>query len=210
MSDHNHNNGITVVGSGTAESTPDLMQVDIGVSVRSQTVAEASSSARDHASALIDALTGSGVDRSDIATRSYSVYSEFDHRDGEQRLLGYRVDNELGVTIRDVGSAGAILDAAVSAVGDPVTINRVHLSVDDETTARGQAREAAWGDALRRAEHLAGLAGRTLGPVVSIVESTGHTPSPRPMLRTAMAESTPIEAGTSATTVTLEVRFSLD
>ncbi|HEX6221882.1 MAG TPA: SIMPL domain-containing protein [Acidimicrobiia bacterium] len=202
--------GITVAGSGSAESVPDLMHVDIGVSVRSETVSEASRQARDHATALIDALTASGVERSDVATRTYSVHPEYDHRDGEQRLLGYRVDNELSVTIREVSAAGSILDAAVSAAEDFVTINRVQLAVADESAARDQAREAAWGDALARAEHLAGLAGRSLGPVLSIVESTGQSPGPRPMMRTAMAESTPIQAGTATTNVTLEVRFSLD
>lgn len=202
--------GITVVGTGSAESTPDLMNVDIGVSVRSKTVAEASDQARLHAGSLIDALIEAGLERKDVTTRNYSVHPEYDHRDGQQHLLGYRVSNELSVTIRDMPAAGSILDAAVSAVGDPVTINRVQLTVDDETGARDLAREAAWGDALARAEHLARLAGRTLGRVVSIVESTGHIVPPRPLMRAAMAEATPIEAGIAATTVTLEVRFSLD
>lgn len=208
MSDHHA--GITVVGTGSAESVPDLMRVDIGVSIRSESVADASSQAREHATSLIDALVGSGVERSDIATTTYSVHAEYDHRDGQQRLLGYRVDNELGVTIRDIPAAGSVLDAAVSAVGDTVTINRVQLASEDETAARDQAREAAWGDALARAQHLAGLATRSLGPVISIVESTTHSPAPRPMMRMAAAESTPIEAGTHTTTVTLEVRFSFD
>jgi hypothetical protein len=125
-------------------------------------------------------------------------------------LLGYRVANELSVTIRDIAAAGSILDIAVSAVGDPVTINRVQLSVEDETAARDLAREAAWGDAVARAEHLARLADRTLGPAVSIIESAGAPVPPRPMMRTAIAEATPIEAGTASTTVTLEVRFALD
>lgn len=203
-------NGITVVGTGFAEATPDLMNVDIGVSVRSESVTEASGQARQDAASLIDALTRAGLERKDIVTRNYSVHPEYDHRDGQQRLLGYRVTNEIGVTIRDVAGAGAILDAAVSAVGDAVTINRVQLTLDDEKPARDVAREAAWEDALGRAEHLARLAGRTLGPVVSIVESTGHTFPPRPMMRAAMAESTPIEAGTTSTKVDLEIRFSLD
>jgi uncharacterized protein YggE len=186
------------------------MNVDIAVSVRSPSVAEASSQARQHAASLIEALTGAGVEREGIVTRNYSVHPEFDHRDGQQRLLGYRVTNEIDVTIRDLPGAGSILDAAVSAVGDAVTINRVQLTVDDEREARDLAREAAWGDALGRAEHLARLAGRTLGPAVSIVESTAHNFPPRPMMRAAMAEATPIEAGTASTTVNLEVRFELD
>ncbi|HXV72957.1 MAG TPA: SIMPL domain-containing protein [Acidimicrobiia bacterium] len=206
----NHDSGITVVGTGSADTAPDVMSVDIGVSVRSDTVESASSQTRAHATSLIEALTARGLDHKDIATRNFSVHPEYDHRDGQERLLGYRVTNDLTVTIRDVAGAGSILDAAISAVGDPVTINRVQLSVDDETAARDRAREAAWGDALARAEHLARLAGATLGPAVSIVESAGQMMPPRPMMRAALAEATPIEAGTASITVTLEVRFGLD
>lgn len=201
--------GIIVVGTGSAEWTPDVMTVDIGVSVRSESVAEASSKTRDLASALIGALTDAGVERRDIATENFSVHPEYDHREGAQSLLGYRVTNELRVAIREIASGGAILDGALSAVGDPVTVNRVQLSLDDETAARDMAREAAWGDALGRAEHLARLAGRTLGSAVRITESSGQSLPPRPMMRSAMAEATPIEAGTASTSVTLEVHFEL-
>lgn len=204
-----HGKGITVVGSGSATSTPDLMTVDVGVSVRSESVAESSAGARQHSDTLIEALKGAGIAREDIATHDYAVHPEYDHRDGQQRLLGYRVINELRVLIRDIDRAGSIIDVATSAVGDAVTVNRVHMTLEDERAVRDLAREAAWGDALAKAEHLARLAGRTLGPAIGIVESSGPAVPPRPM-RTAMAEATPIEAGTAKTTVSLEVRFGLD
>lgn len=200
--------GVTVAGVGTATSVPDVMRVDIGVSVRADTVADASTRARHQANGLIESLVAGGVQRQDIATRSYDIHPEYDHTEGGQRLLGFRVGNEFGVTIRDVSTAGTVLDRAVVAAGDALTVNRVQMRREDETEDRDRAREAAWADAEGRARHLAQLAGRQLGPVVSIVESTGQAP-PVPMARMALAEATPIEAGEATTTVTLEVRFEL-
>jgi uncharacterized protein YggE len=124
--------------------------------------------------------------------------------------LGYRVSNDLQVVLRDLSTAGEIIDAAVSAAGDESTVNGFTLSVTDDTEARDSARAAAWEDARRRAEHLAGLAGRSLGAVISIVETTGTLTPPRPMMRMAMAEATPVEPGTQSITVVVEVRFELD
>jgi uncharacterized protein YggE len=112
---------------------------------------------------------------------------------------------------RYLASAGEILDAASESSGDEATINNVSFSIEDESSARDQAREAAWSDAVARAEHLARLSGRSLGDVVSIVETTGRPPGPGPVPRMSLAaaDATPIEAGTTSITVSLEVRFAL-
>jgi len=202
--------GISVTGTGEATLVPDVMTVDVGVSVRAESVAAAAESSRAHAMALIDSLAASGVERVDIATTNYSVSPEYDYQDGVQRLLGFRVSNDLTVTLRDLERSGSVIDAAVAAAGDAVTVNRVVFSSSDEQPARHRAREAAWADAIARAEHLAELAGRGLGPAVSVVETPRNAPGPRPMARmAAVAEATPIEGGSVNVAVSLEVRFVL-
>ncbi len=202
--------GVSVSGVGEIGVPPDLMTVDIGVSVRADTVAEAANTARERANALIESLAASGIDRKDITTVNYSVFPEYDHHEGRQRLLGFRVSNDLKVTVHDLSGVGGVIDDAVAAAGDVVTVNNVGFSVDDDAAARAQAREKAWADALAKAEQLAGLAGRSLGQAVSIVESSGRLPGPRPMMRmAAMADSSPVESGTSQISVTLDVRFEL-
>jgi uncharacterized protein len=202
--------GITVIGTGEVAAPPDVMTVEIGVSVRADTVASASTSAREGATRLIETLTGLGVARDDIATTTYAVHPEYDHHEGAQRLLGYRVSNDLRVRLRDVTRAGETIDAGVGAVGDMATVNQIVFSIDDAKDANDRARVAAWGDAVAKAEHLASLAGRPLGPVVAIVETSGRLPGPRPLARMAMAEASPIEPGTTGVTVTLEVRFPFE
>lgn len=202
--------GISVTGVGRATATPDLARLSLGVSVRGVTVTEASALARDRSSALLEALESCGVDKADIATTNYSVFADHDHPKGKERLLGYRVTNEVQVTVRDLARLGATIDDAVEAGGDAASVNRLVFDVDDDTATRDLAREAAWEDARRKAAHLAQLAGRELGPAERIAETTGGAPSPRMLAAPmAVAESTPIEAGTSTITVTLDVRFSI-
>ena len=209
---HHSEPGITVTGVGHSAAPPDVMTADLGISVLAANVAKGRALATDRARALISSLTDRGVANDDIQTTHYAIHPEYDHYEGQQRLRGYRVSNDLRVTLRDFGSAGEMLDAAAEAGGDEVTINNVSFSVEDQAEGRDRARETAWNDAVARAEHLARLSGRTLGEVMSIIEATARQPGPGPLPRMAMAtaDSTPIEAGSTSITVTLEVHFALD
>lgn len=207
---HHSEPGITVTGLGHSSASPDVMTVDMGISVLAATVAEARSLATSKAQDLIATLKDAGLTEEDIQTARYSIHPEYDHHEGQQKLRGYRVSNDLQVALHELASAGETLDAAAEAGGDEMTINNVSFSIEDQTAARDQAREVAWSDAVARAEHLARLSGRTLGDVVGIVETTGRPPGPGPLPRMALAaDATPIEAGATSITVNLEVRFAL-
>lgn len=210
MTDQSPSSGITVVGGGEVFARPDLATVVLGVSVLGDSVAGATAAAREGAEAVLAALEGSGVSSEDVTTTTYSVFPEYDHHEGTQRLIGFRVTNQQRVRVRDVSRVGEVIDRCAEAAGDAATVDSVTFSVEDESALSGRARELAWSDAQVKAEHLATLAGRSLGPVVSVVESATRPPGPFPMARlAAMAESTPIETGTTTVAVTLVVRFEL-
>ena len=207
-----HTPEVTVTGTGEVTAPPDTVTVDLGVSVIDETVASASEAAAGAAQALIAALVDRGVDRSDITTVDYSIAPEYDWSDNQRRLLGFRVNNTVKAEFRDLTRSGEVLDAAVVAGGDAAHINNLHFSIADEATTRASARDAAWSDAVAKAEQLAGLSGQTLGKAVSIVETVpGHRgPFPIARLRMETADvSTPVEGGSTTVTVTLEVRFRL-
>jgi uncharacterized protein YggE len=202
--------GISVVGVGEVEASPDRMTIDLAISPRAASVAEAASIAATKTTRLLETLAGLGVEDSRVRTSRYSINPEYDHRDGGPRLLGYRVTNSLRVTTTDLEGAGALIDAAAEVGGDDLTVDNVAYSIGDDTALRRQAREAAWETVRAQAEHVAGLAGRRLGPVLSVVERTGAEPGPV-MRMAAMAESsTPIAPGSSVVRVILETRFALD
>lgn len=204
---------ISVTGVGEVTAPPDVVTIDLGVSVLEPTVALASGSAASAAGALIAALEGQGVDRDDIATVNYTIAAEYDWSENQRRLLGFRVNNTVRARIRELARASEVLDTAVAAAGDTTQVNTLQFSIDDNRAPLAAAREAAWLDAVSRAEQLAGLSGSSLGPALSIVETVPGHPGPLPMARLRLEAadvSTPIEGGSATVGVTLQVRFALD
>jgi uncharacterized protein YggE len=201
--------GISVSGTGEVAGKPDTMTIELGVSVRRNTVLEATTEASGAATKLIASLTDAGVDEHSITTTRYSINPEYDHRNDTQVLLGYRVENTVRANISDLASSGEIIDNATAAAGDTIRVNGISFVIKDDRSLVEAAREAAWTDARAKAEHLAGLAGRKLGPVISISEIVGRPPAPMPMARLQAADSaTPLQPGSTAVSVSLQVDFS--
>ncbi len=204
--------GISVSGMGEVTGTPDTVEVGLGVSVLGETVDEAATNAAEKAQALIDSLTSNGVAEEDITTTDYSIYPEYDYSSNEERLIGYRVSNTVKAKIRNLDSTGAVLDDATVAGGDDVVVNGLSFSIEDNDELVAAAREAAWNDAMTKASQLAELSGQTLGEATTITETVSMPPIPIPYAGEAAADravETPIEPGTSAVTITLQVQFGL-
>lgn len=204
--------GISVSGIGEVKGRPDTLIVDIGVSVLRPSVDEATADAARLAQAVIDALKGKGVAEEDIATTNYSIWPEYEYRNDTQTLRGYRVQNVVSASIRDLDNAGAAIDAATAAGGNDTIVQGVRFAIEEDSELVTAARAAAWADARSKAEQLAGLAGRRLGAAVSISESTSF-PAPGPIYARAEAAgdvATPIEPGQQTVTVTISVQFALE
>jgi uncharacterized protein YggE len=206
--------GISVSGRGEVFGTPDTLTINLGVSVLRDDVSTATGDAADLAERLIAALTNRGVEDRDVQTSNYSIHPEYDWSGEQRRLVGYRVNNTVSAKIRDLDRAGEIIDAATAAGGDDVVVNGLSFSLEDNDELIVAAREAAWQDALAKAQQLASLSGTTLGTPVSISESFSSEPPPiyyeRAPEAGADAAFTPIEPGQETVTVNLQVRFAID
>lgn len=201
---------ITVVGEGRHRGEPDIATVTLGVSVEGDSVARARSDAAELATALHESLAAEGIESSDIQTIEYAVHPVHDYRNEHRRLIGYRVTNRVAVTIRALDRAGAIIDRAGATGGNAVIVDGVTFGLEDEKALDDAAREAAWHDALRRAEHLAELAGVALGAPASISETAANQPPiARRMAFVAEAAdaSTPLQPGAHEASVSLHVTF---
>jgi uncharacterized protein YggE len=91
--------------------------------------------------------------------------------------------------------AGQVAAAAVAAGGHGARVNGLELVVGDPAPVAAAAREAAWRDAVGRAEQYAALAGSSLGPVLQVRETPPPPPDARPM-RLLAAEATPTAPAT--------------
>lgn len=204
-------NVITVSGTGEVAGVPDVLVVDFGVSVLRPTVDVATSDAASLANAIIEAVKAKGVAERDIQTASYSIYAEYDYRNDDRTILGYRVGNVLTLKVRQIDKAGEVIDAAVAAGGNDAVVNGIRFDLENNQELVKAARDAAWADASAKATQLAGLAELELGKALTISESTSTAPPIIYERAVAAASdgSTPIQAGEQTVTVVLQVQFSV-
>lgn len=205
--------GINVTGQGRVTGTPDTLTITLGVSVLRDTVGQATGDAGTRADAVIAALKAGGVAEADIQTANYSIYPEYEYSERGQRLLGYRVSNQLLVKVRDLDRAGEVIDAATAAGGDDAVVHGLSFSIEDNQALLEAARTAAWNDAEAKARQLARLAGVVLGRAVSITETIQFDSRPiffEEFSRASFdAAATPIEPGQSEVAVVIQVTFAL-
>ena len=109
---------------------------------------------------------------------------------------GYRVVNQVRLTVREIKRLGEILDAAVTLGANQV--NGIVFDVSNAETLKDEARKL-----------YATAAGAQLGNVLTISENVNAGPQPMSMARSAVAGAVPIEAGTRTLTVGVHVTYGL-
>jgi uncharacterized protein YggE len=169
---------ITVVGQGEAFGTPDQAQAQVGVEIFAQTVAEATSQNQATFDRLMAALIDLGIAEEDIQTSNYSVWAEQRYNENgiPEGIAGYRVTNQVSVTIRDISKVSDVLAAAIDAGAN--SIYGVSFNVADPAALEAEARAAAMADAQQRAQSLAGLGNVELGSISIISEVIGSPVQP--------------------------------
>jgi uncharacterized protein YggE len=200
---------VTVVGSGEVQGTPDTLTANVSIEATAPDVTAAMNQTSDRQQAVINALTGSGVQSADIRTTNVSLQPQYSGGDNPS-ITGYRASNSIEVKIRQLNNASQALALIVSTGGDLTRINSVDYSIDDDSQLVKDARTRAFDDAKDRAEQYAQLAGLTLGKVVSISEASGATPvpPPPPMPRAAM-EAVPLQPGQQSVGFSVTVIWEL-
>jgi len=204
---------VTVDGTGQASIAPDTAVIELGVQNRAISASAALSQTNVQAGALISALVAAGVQRADIQTLSvnlFPVYTPSQTQGAPPTLTGFNASNVVRVRAHDVSMVGSLLDTAVGAGAN--TIQGVRFEVSDPVDAQSRARADALTNARQKAEQLALLAGRTLGRIRAVVESS----SPGQTIPFALAaggrggaNTVPIEPGAQNVQITVQVTWEL-
>ncbi|WP_137130264.1 SIMPL domain-containing protein [Rhizobium sp. FY34] len=209
---------ISVTGEGRAAMAPDMAVISLSV-VRMGDTAQAALTDNNAAMTVVmEALRGQGIAERDIQTSDFSIFPRYSQpdpirpQDGSEmpKITGYQVSNSLTVRVRDLKKLGALLDQSIK-----LGINQggqISFTNADPKGAMDEARRNAVTDAMAKAATLAQAAGGSLGPVISIVESSLR-PEPMPLMRSmAMAkeaDSVPVASGENTYMVLVEMKFSL-
>jgi uncharacterized protein YggE len=203
---------LSVTGRGEVLLTPDIAQISIGVRTESEDVAEAMASNTSQVQEVIDVLVAQGVSERDIQTNNFSIYpqQQYDEK-GQVIATAFIVENTVNVTVRDLESLGALLDAAVTSGAN--SIYGIQFDLEDKTEATSEARQAAVENARAQAEELAQAAGVTLGEIQSI-NAYSTTPGPIFYGRGGVAEQAaadvPISPGQLSITVEVNVIYTIE
>lgn len=207
---------VRVTSTGQADAVPDAARASLTVEITDPESAEkAQADAAVAATAVLDALTSAGVADADIATQGVSVAPVYTYTDAGQQLQGYRAAQTFTVTLRDLSTAGATLDSVVAASGNAVRVDSFSTFVTDPTVAAKAARAQAVDLAEAQAQQYAELLGFTLGDVMSVSESTSSVGPPpiayaEDAAGAAQKVPTPIEAGTTQISVTLDISWAIE
>ncbi|WP_296679854.1 SIMPL domain-containing protein [Novosphingobium sp.] len=147
--------------SDNVNAKPDAATVSAGVTTRAMGANEAARLNAVRMDQIINRLKQLGVAASDIQTNSFSLnplYSYNNSNEGRQpTFLGYDVNNQVTVKLRDIAKIGPALDALVAAGAN--SFSGPNFVLDNDTAARTQARKNAFTSAEARARELAGYAG---------------------------------------------------
>lgn len=212
ISTDNGRPSIAARGIGLVKGTPDTLRVVLGVETRSASAKDALAANNEKANALVDTLTGKGVEAKDIQTSQLSIHPTYD--DKGQRITGYQVNNTVTATLHDIAGAGALIDAAAGAVGDAVRVQSIGFSIDDDSAMKAEARTQAVHLAQLQAEQMAKAAGVKLGAIrlISEVPASGPMPYYERLAGAPAADaakSAPILPGQQELSVTVDVVWDI-
>ena len=186
---------VTVAGAGAATAVPDTALLQLGVETRGPTPAEALDACGRALEQLAAALDAEGVSPARRTTGGLELHEDWETRQPGRGPVAYLAGARLTVRLDQPARAGQVAAAAVAAGGDAARVNGLELVVGDPASVAAAAREAAWRDALARAEQYATLAGSALGPVLEVKEVPPPPPDARPV-RLLAADATPAAPAT--------------
>jgi uncharacterized protein len=199
---------VSVSATGSVAAEPDVAYVTAGVVAEADTAREAIARNNAAMAKVLAGLKSAGVAAKDLQTTALNVEPRYTQaKDGRPATInGYRVANQVRLTVRDVRKLGDLLDQAITLGANQ--INRIGFDVANAETIKDEARKQAMANARRRAELYATAAGVKLGPVMRISESV-HEMSAEFAPRAMAKSSVPVEAGTRVLEVEVHVTYAL-
>ena len=166
---------ITVNGTGKVTGNNDIAVTTIGYSNTDKDIAKAQTDNSKVMDQVVADLKKMGIADKDLQS-NYSIYPDYNYTtSGQSVLLGYKVDNQETVKIRDLSKITAVL--ALAGKYGATEINGLSFTIDDPENLQSQAKDKAIADAELKAQKLAQELGVTLGGVTSFYEdNTNYSP----------------------------------
>ena len=187
---------VVVSGQGEVRAQPDRATVTVGVLARRPTVEAARQEANRVQAALLAVTRGLQIPDAQVRSTRVNVSPEHTWNEArrQREFVGYLVQRQVVVDLRDVDKLGLLIERSLSAGA-----NDVQEPALDSTKRKDLEREAlalAVEDARRNADVLARAVGMAVGPARN-VQGNGFSPGPpmpMAMARMDAAAAPPVES----------------
>jgi uncharacterized protein YggE len=206
---------LTLTVEGRATRTPDIAEVSGGVVTSAPTAAAAMAENASKMNAVVNAIRKAGIADRDIQTTGLNLAPQYRYDNNQPPVLtGYQATNTVNLRIRKIADTGKLLDTLIGVGANQ--INGPTFKVDDSESALDEARQAAVKTAQERAALYAKATGMSVRRIVTLSESGGFDPGPRPMMRMVAMDSAsaapppPVAPGEVSLNINLTVVFELE
>ena len=215
---NNGQNGIWVNGQAKIMTTPDIVEMSLGIESINKIVSESVQTVSADHEKLISILLNKGIKENEIKTNRYTINPQYKYTKDGSELTGYKVSHYLSFTYRNIDKIGELIDTisyGPEAIGNNLRIDSINFSIEDPIVFESKLRENAIADAKRKAKELARFANITLGSPIYISENspTNFTKqiseSDIGIARMAAAPSTEISSGQLTLTFNVNMGFSI-
>jgi uncharacterized protein YggE len=203
-------NTVWVGADGKFESDPDTAVVQFNISAQEDNLQAASARASKAAEQVRQLLRTNGLDPKQAQVGAFSVQPVYDYKNPKRKLVGYRVDTNISIKVKDFAKIGPITQGLADM--DVTGSQSLSYTLDDMDAAKIKAVEDALHRAHEEAAAVARSSGRTLGDLSYASVDTYEQPRPRPMAMAAQmmksADATPApteDFGAQKITVTSHV-----
>jgi uncharacterized protein len=204
---------LTVNAEGRVTRAPDIAEISGGVVTSAPTAAAAMRENADRMTAVVAAVRKAGIADRDIQTTGLSLQPQYRYDNNQPPVLtGYQATNTVSLRVRKIDETGKLLDTLVGVGANQ--ISGPNFRVEAADAALDEARVDAVATARARAELYAKAAGKRVRRIVSIAESGGFEPGPRPMMAKAVmmdaAPAPPVAPGEVALSINVTMVFELE
>lgn len=207
---------LTLSVEGKVSQAPDIADISGGVVTVASTAAAAMAENATRMTAVVAAVRKAGIADRDIQTSGLNLQPQYKYANNQPPVLtGYQASNTVSIRVRKLGEAGKLIDTLVAQGANQ--ISGPNFGIDKADAALDAARTQAVATGRARAELYAKAAGVRIKRLVSVSESGGFDPTPRPMVMAATrnmkleaAPDTPVAPGEVQLTVNLQMVYELE
>jgi len=203
---------VQVTATGLVQLAPDHVQVQFSIDTRDRDAQIAQAQNNAISTKLLSILRSSyTLEPGDLKTTHFRVGPRYKYTQNERHLEGFEVSNGFVIILKELNKTGDLLNTLTNAgVGQVSNLQFGNLKTDE---AKLEAMELAIIKAREKAQVLAHAAGRDIGRVLKIQESSSQVGvmPPRFEAMAARADSSPvpIEAGELTISADVQVLFEL-